>query len=178
MAELSTLARPYAKAAFEFAVAANVLPQWSTMLSLLTALTQNETVATLLVSPNLTPSDKAEKIVAVAGDVLDAKGINFVHSLAENRRLPLLPQIGEQFEALKADLEKTLEVDVIATEELDPAQREKLTAALTQRLQRKVTISVSVDPSLRGGAIIRAGDTTIDGSVRGRLAKLAEALNS
>lgn len=178
MAELSTLARPYAKAAFEFAVAADALPRWSAMLHLLTALTQNPTVAGLLASPGLTPAAKAEKIVATAGDVLDAKGINFVHTLAENRRLPLLPHIAEQFEALKADLEKTLEVDVIATSELDVGQQEKLIAALTKRLQRKVAITVAVDPALRGGAIIRAGDTTIDGSVRGRLARLAEALSS
>ncbi len=178
MAELSTLARPYAKAAFEFAVAADALPQWSTMLNLLTALTQNATVAGLLASPGLTPAAKAEKIVATAGDALDAKGINFVHTLADNRRLPLLPHIAEQFEALKADLEKTLEVEVIATGELDAGQQEKLVAALTKRLQRKVAITVSVDPALRGGAIIRAGDTTIDGSVRGRIARLAEALSS
>ncbi len=178
MAELSTLARPYAKAAFEFAVAADALPQWSSMLRLLTALTQNATVASLLSSPSLTPVAKAEKVVATAGDALDAKGINFVHTLAENRRLSLLPHIAEQFEVLRADLEKTQKVEVIATSELDAGQQERLEAALTKRLQRKVAITVSIDPALRGGAIIRAGDTTIDGSVRGRLARLAETLSS
>lgn len=178
MAELSTLARPYAKAAFESAVAAAALPRWSAMLDLLAALAQEPRVVGLLESPSRTSSSKADQLLALCGDALDAQGANFVRTLAENRRLALLPQIREQFDRLKANLEKTVDVDVVAATEMESAQLDKLAEALKSRLQRDVKITVSVDQSLLGGAVIRAGDTVIDGSVRGRLAKLAEAMQA
>lgn len=178
MAELSTIARPYAKAAFECAVAAAALPQWSAALGLLAELAKEPRVIGLLETPNLTSNSKADQLVALCGDTLDAQGANFVRTLAENRRLALLPQIQQQFESLKANLEKTVNVELIAATAMDPAQLEKLEQALKARLQRDVKIDVSVDKALLGGAVIRAGDTVIDGSVRGRLAKLAEALQA
>tara|TARA_R110000787_G_scaffold8220_4_gene27424 strand:+ start:66865 stop:67401 length:537 start_codon:yes stop_codon:yes gene_type:complete len=178
MAELSTLARPYAKAAFEYAEQAEALEQWSQMLMLLAALTEQSAVAELFRSPGETPAGKATQLVNICADQLTVEGANFVHTLAENRRLPLLPVISEQFHALKANLEKTVEVEVVAARELTDAQQSALAATLKKRLQREVSINVTINPTLLGGAIIRAGDTIIDGSVRGRLAKLAEALNS
>lgn len=176
MAELSTIARPYAKAAFEHAVAAGTLPQWSAMLGLLAAVAEDPAVHRLLESPELTANSKAESLVALCGESLDVKGVNFVRVLAESRRLALLPDILLQFDRLKANLERTVDVAVVAAREMGVDQTEKLAGVLSARLQRDVRISVSVDPSLLGGAVIRAGDTVIDGSVRGRLAKLAEAL--
>ena len=98
--------------------------------------------------------------------------------LADNRRLALLPQIREQFQALKAAREKTVDVELISAESLDDAQQETLAKALGARLQREVNISVSVDSGLIGGVVVRAGDMVIDGSIRGRLNKLSEVLHS
>ncbi len=177
MAELSTLARPYAKAAFEYANEKGAVDQWAGMLSLLAGLSEFEAVADLISAPDQTPAEKAEKLIAICGDGLNAEGANFLRNLADNRRLPLLPQIRVQFNAFQAEQDKTLDVDVLAARVMDQAQQDRLAAALQQRLQRTININVSVDPTLIGGAVIRAGDTIIDGSVSGRLAKLAEAIN-
>ena len=178
MAELSTLARPYAKAAFEFADQSDGLEQWSASLNLLAALAQQDSVAKLFNSPSETPAGKAQKLIDICADELSPQGINFIHIMAENRRLSLLPEISTQFEVLKAEREKTMVVEVVSAREMSADQQAGLASALKERLQRTVNISVSIDPTLLGGAIIRAGDTIIDGSVRGRLAKLAEAINS
>lgn len=178
MAELSTLARPYAKAAFEHAVAAGALPQWSAMLDLLAALATDSRVAGVLAAPSLTASSKGDHLIALAGDALDAGGVNFIRTLADNRRLALLPQIAEQFGRLKANLEMTVDVEVTSAHGMDPDQQQKLAQALRARLKREVRLNVTIDNSLIGGAVIRAGDTVIDGSIRGRLAKLAEALQA
>ena len=98
--------------------------------------------------------------------------------LSENRRLTLLPQISQQFEIMKANREKAIDVEVTSAQTLDAAQQQMLTEALSKKLERKVNMQVSLDKSLLGGAVIRAGDTVIDGSIRGRLTKLAETLNS
>jgi F-type H+-transporting ATPase subunit delta len=109
---------------------------------------------------------------------LGATGQNFVAILSENRRLQLLPQISHQFEIMKANREKAVDVDLVAAHEMDADQQQKLSDALSAKLERKVNMQVSLDKSLLGGAVIRAGDTVIDGSIRGRLTKLAESLNS
>jgi F-type H+-transporting ATPase subunit delta len=178
MAELSTLARPYAKAAFELAKQNSQLTQWADTLGLLSALSEQENVAKLFNSPSETPEGKAQKLVDICADDLSDEGKNFVYTLAENRRLTLLPEINAQYQMLKAEQEKSIAVDVVSAQEMSAEQQASLTGALSERLQRTVTISVSIDPALLGGAVIRAGDTIIDGSVRGRLAKLAEAINS
>jgi F-type H+-transporting ATPase subunit delta len=109
---------------------------------------------------------------------LGATGQNFISILSENRRLQLLPQISHQFEIMKANREKAVDVDLVAAHEMDAEQQQKLSDALRRKLERKVNMQVSLDKSLLGGAVIRAGDTVIDGSIRGRLTKLAESLNS
>ena len=178
MAELSTLARPYAKAAYEYAVESISLDSWSAMLKTLSAVVQQSAVKALLDSPERSAQQQGESLVEICGDALDESGRNLVGLLAKNRRLPLIPFIGDQFEVLKAQREKTVDVQVVAASELDAAQQEKLSQALSQRLDRLVNMTVSIDKSLLGGVLIRAGDTVIDGSIRGRLTKLAEALNS
>ena len=177
MAELSTLARPYAKAAFEYANEKGAVGQWAGMLSLLAGLSEFDAVAELIRAPDQTPAEKAEQLIAICGDGLNAEGANFLRNLADNRRLPLLPEIQIQFNAFQAEQDKTLDVDVLAARTMDQAQQDRLAAALQQRLQRTINIKVSVDATLIGGAVIRAGDTIIDGSVSGRLARLAEAIN-
>ena len=178
MAELSTLARPYAKAAFEYANASGALAQWSSMFATLAGVAVQERVAQQLASPALTAEQQAKLLVDLCGDALDAAGANFVRVLAANKRLPLLAAIREQFEQLKAQQEKTVDVEITSAFELDAAMQEKLATALKSKLSRDVKVHASVDSSLIGGVLIRAGDTVIDSSVRGRLAKLAEAMNS
>lgn len=178
MAELSTLARPYAKAAFQYAADANDLQAWSDSLALVAAVAQQQAVVKLLSSPSYTAAQQAEKTIEICGDAINDKSRGFIQVLAENRRLQLLPQISQQFEVLKANREKTVEVSVVSATEISTEQQNKLASALSAKLEREVSMQVSIDDSLLGGAIVRAGDTVIDGSIRGRLAKLAEALNS
>lgn len=177
MAELSTLARPYAKAVFEQASNNGRVEQWLELLALLSALAENSKVIELVNSPGLTAEQKADQIIAICGDSLDEATANFVRVLADNRRLNLLPEIFQQYHSLKAEREKTLDVDVIAAREIGNEQRLRLVSGLERRLQRTINLIVTVDPALLGGVIIRAGDTIIDGSIRGRLNKLSEVLN-
>lgn len=178
MAELSTLARPYAKAAFEYAMEAGDLQGWSDSLGTVSSVAKQSSVDQLLSSPSLTSSEQAAALTGICGESLSSAGKNFICILSENRRLKLLPQIAHQFEIMKANQEKAIEVDVASAQPLDEEQQEKLTEALSKKLERKVNMQVSLDKSLLGGAVIRAGDTVIDGSIRGRLTKLAESFNS
>jgi len=178
MAELSTLARPYAKAAFEYAMEAGDLQGWSDSLGTVSSVAKQSSVDQLLSSPSSTASEQAAALTGICGESMSSAGKNFICILSENRRLKLLPQIAHQFEIMKANQEKAIEVDVASAQPLDEEQQEKLTEALSKKLERKVNMQVSLDKSLLGGAVIRAGDTVIDGSIRGRLTKLAESFNS
>jgi len=175
MAELTTLARPYAKAAFEYARDNNALAQWSNALATAAAVAQHDAVQQLLSSPNRTPEQKGARFAEVCGDALDAHANNFILHLAHNGRLVLLPQIYELFEQFKADHEKSIDVELVTAFPISDEQSGKLVDALKTKLGRDVTLQTEVDDSLLGGAVVRAGDVIIDGSVRGRLAKLAEA---
>ena len=178
MAELSTLARPYAKAAFEYAAQAGELQSWSDSLSTAGSVAQQPNVVKLLSSPSVTAQQQATALIEICGDALDERGQNFLTVLSENHRLQLLPEISLQFDVLKANREKAVDVELVAAHELDAEQQQKLSDALSAKLERKVNMQVSLDKNLLGGAVIRAGDLVIDGSIRGRLAKLAESLHS
>jgi F-type H+-transporting ATPase subunit delta len=178
MAESITLARPYANAAFEVAVADKALAEWSGMLKTLAAVTADGKVSTLLKNPALTADKQSDALLAICGNDISAKGKNMIRLLADNRRLPLLPEISEIFEVLKAAKEKSIDVELATAFTLSDALVEQLTQALQKRLDRQVKLHTSVDQSLIGGAVIRAGDTVIDSSVRGKLNKLAESLSS
>ena len=176
MAELTTLARPYARAAFEFARDINALDRWSNMLATTTAVVQNADAAKLLKSPNYTGVVKGQKVVDICGDEIDNKVGNFVKHLAKNNRLELLPEVRELFEQMKANHEKTVDVNIATAFEISAEQQSKLAISLEKKLNRKINLQTSTDAGLLGGAVIRAGDTVIDGSIRGRLAKLAESM--
>ena len=176
MAELATLARPYAHAIFDTAKQDSLLDRWSRSLALLAAASADERVRRLLDSPSATDQQKAYALAQVCGDELGDKERALISALADNGRLGLFAEIGAQFEALRAEQERTLEVEVIAAYELLPDQRQQLLDALGRRFEREIQLSSRVDASLLGGAIIRAGDTVIDGSVRGKLDKLSETL--
>lgn len=178
MAELTTLARPYAKAAFEVALAGNALEKWSKMLTVSAAVTRDETVGSLLKSPALSSDQVTNSFLQVCGEDLDAKGRNFISLLAENKRLVLLPQISQLFEVLKANQEKSVDVEITTAFEISSDISTKLAQALKTRLQREIKMVTHVNQDLIGGVVIRAGDTVIDSSVRGKLSKLAESMKS
>ena len=178
MAELTTLARPYAKAAFEYAQAHQQLANWSAMLGLAAAVSQDDTMQRVLKAPRLTSTEKATTFVEVCGDKFDAQARNFLSIVSENNRMELLPEIADMFELYKAEQEKSVDVDVTSAFALNDEQQDKLAKVLSARLGREVRLHAAEDASLIGGVVIRAGDLVIDGSVRGKLAKLAEALIS
>ena len=176
MAELATLARPYAKAAFDLARRADRLDRWSRMLGLLSAAAQTPEAKALIGTPALPSEAKAHRLIDLVRDDLDDAGRRFVLVLADNKRLELLPEIAEQYEASKAEAEQVLDVEIAAAVGLSETQMNDYAEALERRFSQQVNLGVAVDPSLVGGAVIRAGDTVIDGSVRGRLTRLVEAL--
>ncbi len=178
MAELTTLARPYAKAAFSSAVDGGNVAVWSAALETLAAITNADAVAMLIANPSVSASDKANTLASVAGDECNEGASNLLVVLAENDRIALLPEISAQFNLLKAEFEKSADVVVTSAFELSDAQQTTLSEKLSKKLDRDVNLNVEVDSALIGGVIIRAGDLVIDDSVRGKLLKLAEVMNS
>jgi len=175
MADRLTVARPYARAAFAQAQATGALGAWSVALARAAATVSDARVRALFGSPNVTAAQLAELVSGVAGG-LDDKGRNFIALLAENKRLPFLPEVSRLFNELKDEAERVVDVHITSAVALPPAESAQLTAALEKRFSRKVRVEAAVDPSLIGGAVVRAGDLTIDGSVKARLARLAREL--
>jgi F-type H+-transporting ATPase subunit delta len=178
MAERATIARPYAKAAFEYARGANDFAAWSQALARLAEIVADPRVAALTKSPQWSAADVANLIIDVGGASLNPGMQNFVRVLAENHRLLLLPEIAAHYEEFRSAVENTVDVEVVSAVKLDAAQSDKLSAALTKRLKRNVRMKNSVDATLLGGAVLRAGDLVIDGSLKGRLERLATELTS
>src|SRR5690554_552217 len=177
MAEYSTIARPYAEGVFELAKDAGNMPRWSEMLEYAAAVARDPSRNALLGSPPVPREQVADLFIEICGDNLDEQGRNLIRLLAENRRLMLLPQIAEQYNDLRAKEEATLHVKLVAAHAVSDEVRSKLVDAIGRKLNRKVTLSTETDASLIGGAVIRAGDMVIDGSVRGRLTRLAASLS-
>ncbi|MEM5530748.1 F0F1 ATP synthase subunit delta [Gammaproteobacteria bacterium AS21] len=177
MAELNTVARPYTKAVFEFARDAGTIQKWSDSLNDAAQVTSDEVMKSILGNPALTSDQKASAMITVLED-LDESGQNFIKLLAENNRLALVPEIAVQFEQLKANQESNVEINVTTAYELDEQQQQNLTQALSAKLGRDVSLLSTVDQSILGGVVIRTQDLVIDGSVRAKIAKLAEVLNS
>lgn len=176
MAEKSTVARPYAQAAFELAQEGKALEQWSVMLNLAALVAEDESMQALIGNPNLAKERLVQLFLDVCGDALNATGQNFIRVLGENNRLALLPEIAELFEGLRGEAEGAIEAEVISAYPLNDAQQQQLVEMLKQRLGKAVTLNVKVDESLIGGVVIRAGDLVIDGSAAGKLTRLANAL--
>lgn len=176
MAETSTVARPYARAAFEYAREQQALESWSEWLTKLGQVVAVRDADKLLSSPRLSGERKVELVVELADVKIDEAAGRFLAALGDKGRLDALPQVALQFEHLRAEHEKRIEVSVVSAYELDDKQQNKLAGALKKRLNREISITTQVDPKLIGGVILRAGDTVIDGSLRGRLNRLSEAL--
>jgi F-type H+-transporting ATPase subunit delta len=178
MAELSTIARPYAKAAFEYARDSKQLSQWAEQLAIAAAVTADKGMQAALNNPALTVEGQVRMLCDVCGDALGAQARNFIAVLATNKRLLLLPEIHSLFAQYKANQEKSVDVEVISAFDLADAARDRLAEVLGKKLERQVKVRTTTDSNLLGGVLIRAGDLVIDGSVRGRLNKLAAAINS
>ena len=179
MAEKATIARPYARAAFEYAHALGSLPAWSALLAAGAAVAATEGAEALFGNPRVSAVELVNLIAGVASDSgasVGPDGRNFLAALAHNRRLALLPEIAAQYAALRAEAERTLEVEVTTAQALSAQQRARLAAALQRRFGREVRLAETLDPGLVGGAIVRAGDLVIDGSLQGRLARLEQRL--
>ena len=177
MAEPVTVARPYAQALFRLARERDALGHWQAQLDLLATLVAHPDLAQVVRDPRRTRSELAELVTAIAGERLDAAGRNFVRLLAENRRLALLPAIRDLYTRLRHEAEGEVDVELVAAREVPEPLLRQITEALQQRLHRQVAVQARTDPALLGGAVIRAGDLVIDGSLRGRLARLAQALS-
>lgn len=176
MAETITIARPYAKAAFEAAKASDALVAWSEMLAYAGAVANDDKMKVVLDHPSLTSEQKAQVFKDICGDKINADGARFVAVLSENNRIGLLADIADLFDHYKAQLEQSIDVEIESAFELDNGQQDKLAQALSKKLDRKVLVTATTNSDLIGGAIIRAEDLVIDASVRGKIAKLAEAI--
>ncbi|OCQ54517.1 ATP synthase subunit delta [Photorhabdus australis subsp. thailandensis] len=177
MSEFATVARPYAKAAFDFAVEKQSLEQWQNMLAFTAEVTRNEQVGELL-SGSLASETLANTFIAICGEQVDEHAQNFIRIMAENGRLLALPEVLQQFIQLRASLESTVDVEVISATELSEQQLAKISAAMEKRLSRKVKLNCKIDKSVIAGVVVRAGDLVIDGSIRGRLDRLTDVLQS
>ena len=175
-AELATIARPYARAAFSVALEQEALADWSGMLALLAGAAQDEGVATHLDDPRLSGHESAAFLVSMFADELSDSVKNFLDVLSSNGRLMLIPTISEQYESLKAQHEKTMRVTVSSAFEVSASEQALIEGALRNRLQRDIEVETTIDSELLGGVVIRTEDTVIDDSVRGKLNKLAGIL--
>jgi F-type H+-transporting ATPase subunit delta len=179
MAERVTTARPYAKAAFEYAREHKQFARWSQVLQIAAGVVSDAGVQKLLANPLVTAAQLVDLIADIAGNSLgklDGESRNFLEALAYNRRLGLLPEIAEVYETLRAEVENIADVQVVSAFPLEDKQRDRLAKALQKRLRCEIRLTCAVDPHLIGGAVVRAGDLVIDGSLRARLDQLAGAM--
>lgn len=176
MLELATLARPYARAAFDAGREEGALEEWNQRLRLASAIITDAGAQRLARDPRLTRDELLSLFADVGGDSFTTGFLNYLRVLAVYRRLELLPEITAQFERLRQAAEERLAVQVTAASEMSDDQRKTLAESLTRRFGRKVELEIHVDPAVIGGAIIHAGDQVIDGSIRGRLDRLSRTL--
>jgi F-type H+-transporting ATPase subunit delta len=176
MAEKMTVARPYARAVFEIARDDDSLAAWSEVLRRGSAAAADERIQGLIGNPAVTRKALAELFIEICGDAAGQSGANFLRLLADNGRMAWLPEIAAEYELLRAEAENVVDVQLTSAVKLDEAQRESFASSLRKRLGREVRLHCDTDENLLGGAIIRAGDLVIDGSLFGRLQRLAGAV--
>jgi F-type H+-transporting ATPase subunit delta len=178
MAELTTIARPYAEAAFRIAQEKGAYASWSDTLSLASAVVADPRVAGALDNPKLTTADKEALLLSICGDRVDAIGRNFIRVLVDAKRVTLLPQIAALFEALRNDAEGVAKARIETAFPLSAAQLAEITASLEKHFGKKIDATVEVDAALIGGARITVGDTVIDGTVQAKLQAMATQLRA
>jgi F-type H+-transporting ATPase subunit delta len=176
--EAATLARPYAKAIFSLAWQEQKLADWSALMKGLADAVRDPEVARWIGHPAIGRGQLAEVLIKAYGVTLSQPAQNLLKLLADNNRLKLAPAIAEQFEQLKADAEKRVEIEITSAAPMDGPQKELLMGAIRKRIERDLDVEWKTDPSLIAGAVVRAGDLVIDGSMAGELAKLRTALTT
>lgn len=178
MAELATIARPYAEAAFGLARDEQALPAWSDMLKFASSIVADDRVAKALDNPRLDSGAKEALLLSIAGDRFNEPARNFIRLLVESDRVTLLPQIAAMFETLKDDAESTAKATIESAFALTDAQLAEMQQALEKRFGRKIETTVSVNPDLIGGARVTVGDAVLDGSVQAKLAAMHAQLRA
>jgi F-type H+-transporting ATPase subunit delta len=178
MAEPSTVARPYAEAAFRLADAAGALAKWSEMLGALAQVAQDERVGRAVSDPGLSDAQVAGVFISILSGRLNGEAENLLRVLAENKRVELLPEIRAQFEARKDEREGVVEAEVHSAFALSEAQLADLVERLEKKTGRRVRTRVHLDKDLIGGVKVVLGDKVIDGSVRAQLSALETALKA
>lgn len=176
MAELTTIARPYAEAVFELAKQNGQLAHWSDALKHAAAVSQDASMKAVLSSPRVPSAQKGALLLATAGKDMSEQGESFLELLLRNGRTEVLPEISRLFDAMKEHDEGVVEASVVSAFPLEEAQLTALVSKLETRFKRKILARTSVDPDLIGGVVIRVGDDVVDGSVRGKLDAMAAAL--
>ncbi|MBN6063382.1 F0F1 ATP synthase subunit delta [Aggregatibacter actinomycetemcomitans] len=180
MSELTTIARPYAKAAFDFAVEQrsvdkSAVEKWGEMLGFLAEVVENDTMKDFLTS-SFSAQKLADTVIAICGEQIDQYGQNLIRLMAENKRLTVLPAVFKEFQHYVEEYNAITEVQVTSAQPLSVAQQEKIAAAMEKKLARKIKLNCNIDNSLIAGVIIRTDDFVIDGSSRGQLTRLANEL--
>jgi F-type H+-transporting ATPase subunit delta len=178
MAELATIARPYAEAAFELARQQSALPVWAQMLRFASTIVADSRVSAALDNPKLTAGDKESLLLSIAGDRVSGDGRNFLRVLIEAGRIKLLPEIQVQFDTLKDSAESVARATIETAYPLSDAQLAQLKAALEKRFKKKVETTVVENRALIGGARVSVGDEVIDGSVQAKLAAMSTQLRA
>jgi len=176
MSELATLARPYAEAVFKRAKESGSSAEWSERLAFLSAIMQDDGLSVIVNNPKVDNEKLTQLMQDICQDQLEGESLNFLKLLIENGRLEFAPQIAELFEKYKAEDEGYIEVDVITAYALTKAEEQSFATSLKKKLNKNVNISSSVDNSLIGGFLVKAGDSVIDGSISGQLQQLAKRI--
>jgi len=176
MSSLTTLARPYARAAFDLARKAGDLAAWDDALAAASKVVAEPAAESFLANPSVKPAQAVSLLTDAIGDGVDPAFVRYLGVLADNERLSLLPEVTRLYEELREAAEKRLTVRVVSAIALEDEQAKRMQAALAKRFDRDIQLQNEVDPSVLGGAVIYAGDEVIDGSVRGRLARLQNSL--
>ncbi|VTM24290.1 F-type ATPase subunit delta [Stutzerimonas stutzeri] len=180
MSELTTIARPYAKAVFDFAIEQrsidkSTVKKWEGMLGFLAEVVENDTMKDFLTS-SFSAEKLADTVISICGEQVDQYGQNLIRLMAENKRLTVLPIVFKEFQHYVEEYNAIAEVQVTSAQPLSIAQQEKVAAAMEKKLARKIKLNCNVDTSLIAGVIIRTDDFVIDGSSRGQLIRLANEL--
>ena len=176
MTDFTTAARPYANAVYDLAHETSSLDSWSDALANLAAVVNDAQMSKLLDDPGSGKNQKGELVIQVLGDKINEQQQNLVKLMAENGRLKLMPDVLEQFEVARAKAENKVEAEVISAFELSTKQTSELVNTLKNKLGCEVTLTTTIDKSLIGGVVIKAGDTIIDASMKSQLDSLALSL--
>jgi len=176
MSELATLARPYAAAAFKRSKETGTTEQWSKSLAFMSAVLTNKEISIVVDNPKVSSERLSALMLDICQGQVDEEGANFLKLLVQNNRLTLAPAIAELFEAYKAESEGYVDVEVATAYAFSKEEKQRFTSTLEKTLSKKVHMNVTVDKSLIGGVLVRAGDRVIDGSIKGQLQQLAKRL--